>query len=33
MGFIEDFGVDIRTASYMMSIKRISETMKLRGWY
>ena len=29
----KEFGVDIRTASYMMSIKRISETMKLRGWY
>lgn len=28
-----EFNVDIRTASYMMSIKRISETMKLRGWY
>lgn len=28
-----DYNVDIRTASYMMSIKRISEIMKLRGWY
>ena len=27
------YNVDIRTASYMMSIKRISEIMKLRGWY
>jgi len=25
--------VDMRTAAYMMSIKRIAEAMKLRGWY
>lgn len=25
--------VDMRTAAYMMSIKRIAKSMKLRGWY
>ncbi len=25
--------VDMRTAAYMMSIKRIADAMKLRGWY
>ena len=28
-----EHGVDMRTAAYMMSIKRIADTMKLRGWY
>lgn len=28
-----EHGVDMRTAAYMMSIKRIAEAMKLRGWY
>ncbi|MDO5089657.1 MAG: Glu/Leu/Phe/Val dehydrogenase [Leptotrichiaceae bacterium] len=29
----EEFNVDLRTASYMMSIRRIEKAMKLRGWY
>ncbi len=29
----EEHGVDMRTAAYMMSIKRIAVAMKLRGWY
>jgi len=29
----EEHGVDMRTAAYMMSIKRIATAMKLRGWY
>lgn len=29
----KEFNTDMRTSAYMMSIKRISETMKLRGWY
>ena len=28
-----EHGVDMRTAAYMMSIKRIADAMKLRGWY
>ncbi len=29
----EEHEVDMRTAAYMMSIKRIATAMKLRGWY
>jgi glutamate dehydrogenase len=29
----EEKGVDIRTAAYMIAIKRIATAMKLRGWY
>ncbi|PAB59328.1 Glu/Leu/Phe/Val family dehydrogenase [Anaeromicrobium sediminis] len=29
----EEHEVDMRTAAYMMSIKRVAESMKLRGWY
>ncbi|WP_026478939.1 Glu/Leu/Phe/Val family dehydrogenase [Alkaliphilus transvaalensis] len=29
----EEHKVDMRTAAYMMSIKRIADAMKLRGWY
>ena len=29
----KEYGVDLRTASYMMSIRRIEKAMKLRGWY
>ncbi len=29
----EEHKVDMRTAAYMMSIKRIAVAMKLRGWY
>ncbi len=29
----EEHGVNMRTAAYMMSIKRIANAMKLRGWY
>ncbi len=29
----EEFGVDMRTAAYMMSIKRVADAMKLRGWF
>ncbi|MBM7615436.1 Glu/Leu/Phe/Val family dehydrogenase [Alkaliphilus hydrothermalis] len=29
----EEHGVDMRTAAYMMSIKRIAVAMKFRGWY
>ena len=28
-----DRNVEMRTAAYMMSIKRIADAMKLRGWY
>jgi glutamate dehydrogenase len=28
----EEFGVDMRTAAFMMSIKRVADAMKLRGW-
>lgn len=28
-----EHGVEMRTAAYMMSIKRIADAMKLRGWY
>ncbi|HSQ34023.1 MAG TPA: Glu/Leu/Phe/Val dehydrogenase [Peptostreptococcaceae bacterium] len=28
-----EHSVDMRTAAYMMSIKRIADAMKLRGWY
>ncbi|MCC6484410.1 MAG: Glu/Leu/Phe/Val dehydrogenase [Armatimonadetes bacterium] len=27
-----EFGVDMRTAAYMVSIQRVAEAMKLRGW-
>lgn len=30
---MEQSNVDMRTAAYMMSIKRIAKSMKLRGWY
>ena len=30
---MKEFDVDMRTAAYMMSIKRIQVAMKLRGWY
>ncbi|RDY23243.1 Glu/Leu/Phe/Val dehydrogenase [Romboutsia maritimum] len=29
----KEFNVDMRTAAYMMSIKRIADAMKIRGWY
>lgn len=29
----EDYGVDLRKASYMYSVKKVAEVMKLRGWY
>jgi len=29
----EEYGVSLRTAAYMYSIKRIASVMKLRGWY
>ena len=29
----KEFNVDLRNASYMMSIRRIEKVMKLRGWY
>lgn len=29
----EERNVEMRTAAYMMSIKRIADAMKLRGWY
>ena len=29
----KEYNVDIRTASYMTSIKKIAHAMKLRGWY
>lgn len=29
----EEHGVNMRTAAYMMSIKRIATAMKFRGWY
>ena len=29
----EEYGVSMRTAAYMYSIKRIAGVMKLRGWY
>ena len=29
----EEYGVTMRTAAYMYSIKRIANVMKLRGWY
>lgn len=29
----EEHNVDMRTAAYMISIKRVAEAMKLRGWY
>ncbi|MFR4163689.1 MAG: Glu/Leu/Phe/Val family dehydrogenase [Paraclostridium sordellii] len=29
----DDRNVEMRTAAYMMSIKRIADAMKLRGWY
>lgn len=29
----DEFKVDMRTAAYMMSIRRIQVAMKLRGWY
>ncbi|ERP31653.1 Glu/Leu/Phe/Val family dehydrogenase [Chitinivibrio alkaliphilus] len=28
-----DHSVDMRTAAYMLSVKRIAETMQYRGWY
>lgn len=29
----KEYEVDMRTAAYMMSIKRIADAMKMRGWY
>ena len=29
----QEYDVDLRTASYMMSIRRVEKEMKLRGWY
>lgn len=29
----EDYSVTLRDAAYMLSVKRVSEVMKLRGWY
>lgn len=29
----EEKGVDMRTAAYMIAIKRVATSMKLRGWY
>lgn len=29
----DEYQVDMRTAAYMISIKRVAEAMKLRGWY
>ena len=29
----KEYDVDLRTASYMMSIRRVEKAMKLRGWY
>ncbi|MCC5912293.1 MAG: Glu/Leu/Phe/Val dehydrogenase [Clostridiaceae bacterium] len=29
----EEHGVSMRVAAYMMSIKRVADAMKLRGWY
>ncbi len=30
---VEDYKVSFRKAAYMFSIKKVAETMKLRGWY
>jgi glutamate dehydrogenase len=30
---MNEHDVDMRTAAYMMSIKRVADAMKLRGWY
>jgi glutamate dehydrogenase len=30
---MEERDVNMRTAAYMMSIKRVADAMKLRGWY
>ncbi|AOY75742.1 Glu/Leu/Phe/Val family dehydrogenase [Clostridium formicaceticum] len=32
-GLKEEHGVNMRVAAYMMSIKRVADAMKLRGWY
>ena len=29
----QEYDVDLRTASYMMSIRRVEKAMRLRGWY
>ena len=29
----QEFDIDMRTASYMMSIRRLEKAMKFRGWY
>ena len=29
----QEYDVDLRTASYIMSIRRVEKAMKLRGWY
>ncbi|WIV11981.1 Glu/Leu/Phe/Val dehydrogenase [Proteiniborus sp. MB09-C3] len=29
----EQYNVDMRTAAYMISIKKVADAMKLRGWY
>ena len=28
-----EYNVELRTAAYMMSIKRVAVAMKYRGWY
>ncbi len=32
-GIVEEYKVPFRKAAYMFSIKKVAETMKLRGWY
>ena len=29
----EEYGVSLRRAAYLYSVKRVAEVMKLRGWY
>ena len=29
----EEYGVNLRKAAYMFSVKKVAETMKIRGWY
>lgn len=29
----EEYGVNLRKAAYMFSVKQVAETMKIRGWY
>ena len=30
---MEDYGTSLREAAYIFSVKRVADTMKLRGWY